>query len=412
MPPTLSLVAARAHWIHAAGLAADGTGVPEAARSWVRTLGGADAWFAIRSRFPALGRGVLSEAVRSGGIRVVTGPRGCIYAVPATDAPLLVRFADDLARERRRREMEQAGLPAAEVTAVGAAILGTLAPRPLTTDGLRKALPPGIVRSLGEAGRKVGLSSNLPPVLRDLEGAGRVLRVPEEGRLDHERYLWHVAPADFFDAVPATADDRRIEVARRFLAFAGPVSLAEAADFLGGPQRDWRVAFDAVGAEPVAVEGRKAAHFRLPESASPESGPPPDRVSFLAFEDPLAVIHGGPAAFVDPRFHGLAARSWGPGPATTLGAARHLATRCVLRGDRLVAFWEYDAPAGSVVVAPFDADDRATRAALREPAAALARFIAEEIGHARSFSLETDEDVQARVFALRSVGTAMGTGDR
>ena len=45
-----------------------------------------------------------------------------------------------------------------------------------------------------------------------------------------------------------------------------------------------------------------------------------------------------------------------------------------------------------------------TRAAAHKKAAAeLARFIRDELGHARSFSLDTDDAVRARAKAVRSM---------
>jgi len=54
------------------------------------------------------------------------------------------------------------------------------------------------VRSLGEKGKKLGLSSTLPPALRTLEFEGRIERTLEGGRLDSERYLWRLPARERF----------------------------------------------------------------------------------------------------------------------------------------------------------------------------------------------------------------------
>lgn len=66
-------------------------------------------------------------------------------------------------------------------------------------------------------------------------------------------------------------------------------------------------------------------------------------------------------------------------------------------------FWEVDVDAGEGVVAPFAPLPKARRAAVDEAGAALVRFLLDEIGHARSFSLDTDDEVRKRAAAVRAL---------
>jgi hypothetical protein len=98
---SLSLDRARAFWHRKQGLAEPGKGSIEevvASTSWPRTLGGVDVYLAIRARMPGLHRQELDEAVAQSRIQVIPAVRGCIYVVPRTQVPLVLRFAEDQAR--------------------------------------------------------------------------------------------------------------------------------------------------------------------------------------------------------------------------------------------------------------------------------------------------------------------------
>ncbi|MDX1384932.1 MAG: crosslink repair DNA glycosylase YcaQ family protein, partial [Thermoanaerobaculia bacterium] len=164
----------------------------------LRTLGGVDVYLSLAARVGGVRRAEIDQAVEAGRLRVVPSVRGCIYLVPSEAVSCSLRVADLLSRSRREREHEKVGLSAAEVQRLGAAVLEALAGGALTTSALRRALPENLVRGFGAAGKKVGISSNLPPTLRELELEGRLERALEGGCLDSERYLWRLPASDPF----------------------------------------------------------------------------------------------------------------------------------------------------------------------------------------------------------------------
>lgn len=118
----------------------------------------------------------------------------------------------------------------------------------------------------------------------------------------------------------------------------------------------------------------------------------------LGFEDNLYALHGGLAPFVDPADRDVPVRGWGSGRAmVTLGTAKHLESRAITAGGRIAGTWEWDAEQDRVNVAITGDVDRAGLEAERARLRALVR----EIGHARSFSLDSDAQVQDRAAALR-----------
>ena len=411
-PPalTLTLERARAHWHHKQGLAEPLKASLEevvAATGWVRTLGGVDVYMAMRARVPGMKRQQLDEAVEQSRLQVIPAVRGCIYLVPRAEVPLVLRIAEEQHRKRAEREHEKAGIAATELADVGEAVLKALRKGPLSTDAMRKGLPEGTVRSLGEKGKKVGLSSTLPPALRHLEFQGKVERSLEGGRLDSERYLWRLPAKNPFTGakVPGELVERHARLAATFFRH-GPATVEDFTTWTALSQRDARAAMALLPLVPVAVEGfaDEAWVFEEELPLLREKVPAASAsVSMLAFEDCYLAFHGGPAAFTDPKHHARKVAVWGNTKGSTLGDARHLFMRALLDGDRLVGFWEYDVDAGNVVFGTFDPLAPKRRKAVEALAQDVATFLREDIGHAHSFSLDNDDTVRERAELVKAM---------
>lgn len=404
----IPLSTARAHWMRRQGLLDPMPTEPGALlerSTWLRTLGGVDAWLSARVRQPALTRAAFDAAVEARRVVVTPAIRNCIYAVGAADAPLLLRVAEEPFRKKEDRTLERLGVSPAEIDALGAAVVEALGAGPASPDALRKRLPAGAVRGLGDAGKKLGMSTPLPSALRYLEFAGRVERALPGGRVDSERYEWRLPARDPFAgaAVPGDAAGRNAALLRRVLAQAGATSTDDLAEWTGLGKKEVTAALAAVGAEKVAIEGYAAEAWVDPTHRDElRADATPEGVWLLPFADHVTALHGGPAAWVDPRHHGRPVPVWGMSRGGTLGDARHAMVRMVLVGDRVRGLWEWDAAAGRVFVAPLDDLDARTRAAVDDAADALSAFIRDELGHARSFSLDTDDKLAERLATLRA----------
>ena len=406
---------ARALWCAKQGLGPRVAGKPARVVSqtgWVRTLGGVDVYLAVRARCPSLRRADLDRAVDRGELHVSPAARGCIYLVPIEHRPLALSFARALWQPRTDRELGKVGLKWPEVEDLADALVAALAGGSLTTAALRKALPNGAVRSLGAAGKKVGLSSPLPVALRLAEFQGRIERTLEDGRLDTERYHWRAAGNGESGAASAKFADpaaRNAALASHFFAVAGPATIKQFATWAGLPQRDAKAAVGDIDAVPVAVEGFSPEAW-LPAGdldALRDAEPAPATPALLPFEDNLITVHGGPAVHADPAHHDLPVDSWGgTRHPVTLGTARHIGHRTIVSSGRVIGFWEYDISAGRVVSWLFDAVGRADRKALDAECEAIAGFLRDDVGHARSFSLDTDEAVQKRANAVARATSA------
>jgi len=404
------LDAARATWFVRQGLSApmqDALPRVVARTGWLRTLGGADVYIAARARRPSLTRAELDSSVSSHALRVLPAARSCMYLVPQEHAAIALGFADGLWRRRTDRELHRAGSSWKEVHEIGREIAALLGKGPLSTDAVRRGLPPGTVRSLGDAGKKLGLASPLPVALRDLELKGVIERTLDQGRLDSERYVWRSATSTPIDASHRVRSDVELtdEIVAIFFSQMGPATMMDFSEWAGISRRHAAEAIARVGLIPIAVDGYADVAY-IDEAGLPLLSQPAtfgDRVSFLSFEDNYIIHHGGPASFCDARHHEIEVASWGSSRPMPLGQAKHLSTRTFLLGDRIAGFWEFDAEAQEIVTHLFDGHPRDVIDHVDSCATSFARFLFEDIGHGRSFSLDTDDSVRERAHALRQL---------
>lgn len=376
----------------------------------VRTLGGAEAYLALRARVPGMTRAELDAAVEALGLRVLPAARGCIYLVPDTMTADVLRVADCLGRARAAREHEKAGIRAGELESVADAVVAILARGDaLTTSGIRKELPEDVVRALGDAGKKVGISSTLPPALRLLEFSGRIERLLAGGRLDSERYRWRIPATSPFEGVDACLDSEpEARLGDVYFRAAGIATVRSFATWLGVSQRKARAATTRLPLVSVRVDGWPddglvhEAHAELLEGA-----PDPQGLALLPFEDNLLALHGGPASLVDPAFHGLQIPVWGRGHGSTLGDVRHASVRTIVHRDRIIGAWELDPDTGRVIWGTFAAASAGDRSRIEALAEDTARFLNDEIGHGRTFAIDNEKRMRGRGEYVRSLAEGM-----
>jgi hypothetical protein len=403
----VKLEAARRIWVARQGLGAppaetDPASVVERT-GLVRTLGGTDVYFAVLARTASLRPATLESAVAKGKLQVLPAVRGCIYLVPSTKAPLLIQFAADRALPRLEKEIAKAGSSVAELEELGSEIRKALRKAPLGTNDIKKALPAGSVRSLGDAGKKIGLSSPLPAALRVLEFQGWIRRTLDGGRLDREQYLWEGLDRSLFAKakVPKDSAGRLVEVARVFFDTASPARVDDFATWAGVGKREAQAAVDALGLVPVEIDDLGKA-FAYDEDEDPGKG---SGVAFLPFEDNALVLHGDTIApmIASDRGRSLEVRLWGMSGTAPLGEARHVQARTILLGDAIVGLWDFDPDAGEVVWGTFEKPSAAIRKRLDAEAARVTSFVADGLGHGRAYTLDTDELVRMRAAQVNTL---------
>lgn len=363
---------------------------------WLRTLGGADVYIAARARRHGMSRMDLDVVVQKGALVVRPAVRGCIYLAPP--AALADVVAENYAAWKldTAKSLAKAGKKIADVEKLAPAVLAALKAGPLDTNALRKALPK--IPSYGEAGKKAGISSPLPLALRKLEFDGEIERTLDAGRLDTDAYVWRVArtrPA----AGEADATKRLARVIETFLAFAGPSTIAQVSAWTGRSQRDLKKARVLADVSDVDIDGVWAWMRTADEDVEMD---PPKGVALLAFEDNYLVNHGL-AAVTATKHRDIECDIWGGTKPEKLGTADHVLSRTIVVDGLIAGFWEVDADANGGAWMTFDKLPKKVSAALEEAVADVCAFLLDELGHAKSFTLDTMADVQARAERIKKL---------
>jgi len=284
------------------------------------------------------------------------------------------------------------GVTDKEIDKLCDAVVKALAGGPLDPEEIRGATGKAS-RSLGEEGKKKGLTTTLPLALGKLQSIGEVRRVPVNGRLDQQRYrycLWRPNPLANFRMEAA---EIAVELARRFFRWIGPATL---------PEFQWFSALSAKAAkaavEPLQLVPAGAASdlLLLPE----------DRERFEAFQTPrhpqyalVASIDGitllkrnakdliDPAGLNHPLFR---AKAYAAG-------LIDLPSHGIFDRGRLIGLWEYDPAAESIAWTAFVPKNPDLVKAVAETEA----HVRDGLGDARSFSLDSPKSRTPRVEALR-----------
>jgi hypothetical protein len=391
----------RAWWWHRQGLDGSLRGRPPAevlARSgWARSVGGVGPYLALFARAGTT-RAEADAALAALAIHELPAARGCTYVLPAEDFALGLAAGDGF-RDAELRTAEKLGVTRAEIDTLCDAVLTALGGgAALDPDGLRAAVGDR-ARSLGAAGKAKGLSTTLPLALGQLQARGAIRRVPVNGRLDQQRYAyvrWDPSPLASY---ARSAADTRTELARRFFDWVGPATMGELQFFTGLGVRAAGEAAAPLGLVPAdAGEDR----LLLPDDADAyrrvEAATEP-QYALVSSLDAISATRRDVRTLLDPadREREVLVDA---GKRRALGAMADLPSHAILDRGRLVGLWEFDADAGTIAWATFDGR---RDAALEESVVRTEAYVRDQLGDARSFSLDSPQSRRPRVQAIRAM---------
>lgn len=386
----------RAFWFHRQGL--DGTlqGATPAAvlerSGWARSVAGAGPYLTLFAR-AGLGRERVDRDVADLAIHELPAARGCTYVVPASDFALALVLGQEGAKAPLR-VAATLGVTAKEIDDLCERVVAALGGGALEPDAIRKSVGKAC-RPLGEAGEKKGMTTTLPLALGLLQSEGRIRRVPVNGRLDQQRYRYTVWTPSPLAAKPPSPEEAATELARRYFRWIAPVTLSEFRGFSGLGVRVSQAAIESLGLVPM-------------ESGSDRLIFPDDREALLAFKTPAepiyALVSGLDAMVLHRRDLSTllddrdgARKVMNERSMATLGGLNDLPSHAILDRGRIVGLWEFDPEEGAIVWASFGVDD----AALREAVARTERYVRDDLGDARSFSLDSPASRAPRIASLR-----------
>lgn len=387
----------RAWWASRQGLDGSLAGKSAAAAleraGWSRSVGGSAPYLSFFSR-TGLDREKIDEAAAKLEIHELPSARGCTYVLPASDFALGLSVGQAFGGGEMKTA-EKLGVTAKEIDKLCDAVLAALEKGPLDPDGLREATGKA-VRALGPEGQKKGLTTTLPVALGKLQASGEIRRIPTNGRLDQQRYkytLWRPNPLRDFKL---SKEEASTELARRFFRWIGPATVAEFQTFSGLGVKASKAAVEPLKLAPLAAGDDR---LLLPEDRDRlnEFKPPKDPQYILtAGLDSLILLGRNLERLLDPK--DLGREVFVEKGTRAIGELADLPSHAILDRGRVIGLWEFDPAAEAIAWMCFIKKEKALEAAVRR----TEEYVREQLGDARSFSLDSPKSRAPRIEALRA----------
>jgi hypothetical protein len=340
---------------------------------WARSVGGVSPYLALFAR-AGITREQADAAAAKLQIYELPSARGCTYVLSASDFALGLSAGQGF--DSDMKAAIKLGVTPKEIAKLCDAVVAALEKGPLDPEALRQATGKA-ARNLGEQGKKKGVTTTLPLALGELQTSGDIRRIPTNGRFDQQRYqyaLWQPNPLRSFKLSP---EEVHTELARKYFTWFGPASAAEFQRFSGLGVKAAKAAL-----EPLKLEGIQVAPgeelLLLPGDRSRLESFKPPKEPHYALLGSIDSLFEHRDQFQDFEGHAIVDRG------------------------RLVGVWEYDQPAESIAWVSFVKKDKALQQAVTRTEV----FVREQLGDARSFSLDSPKSRAPRIAALRKAAAS------
>jgi hypothetical protein len=286
------------------------------------------------------------------------------------------------------------GVTDAEIEKLCESVLKALKKGPLDPDAIREATGDAS-RSLGPEGQKKGVSTTLPLALGKLQMTGDIRRIPTNGRLDQQRYkytLWNPNPLKGFKM---DQDEVYVELARRYFRWIGPASLAEFQWFSGLGVKAAKAAV-----EPLQLASIDDLWLMFPDDLEAFHKHKPSKTANYRLTSGLDAIvllrrdHKSLCAPDDLNRKVYLEKGCG-----SVGGISDLPSHAILDRGRLVGLWEFDTETQTIAWMSFIKKNRDLEAAVAKAEA----FVRDQLGDARTFSLDSPKSRTPRVEGIRKL---------
>lgn len=358
-------------------------------------MGGAGPYLTLFAR-AGISREAADKAAADLEIHELPSARGCTYVVPKRDYSLALLSAQPSAGAPMK-VAAKLGVTDKEIDKLQDAVVKALAKGAMDPDQIREATG-NASRSLGPEGVKKGVSTTLPLALGLLQASGDIRRVPVNGRLDQQRYkytLWKPNPL-----AANKLDDAEVfvELARRYFRWIGPASMAEFQWFSGLGVKAAKAAVEPLGLVPLEAGSDFLLFGEELRALSQFSAPKRPDIRLVSALDAMILLRRNVSSLLDAATAQLQVYTE-KGPQAA-GGLTDLSCNAILDRGRLVGLWEYDPEAGSIAWSSFGARSKEMTAAV----AGTEAYIRDQLGDARSFSLDSPKSRAPRIKALRAAG--------
>ena len=359
---------------------------------WARSVGGVGPYFTLYSR-AEISRETADKAVADLQIHELPTARGCTYVLPARDFALGLMVGEPFSHAEMR-VASKLGVTEKEVDKLCDAVVKALGKGPLAPDNIREATG-SASRNLGEEGKKKGLITTLPVALGRLQVTGDIRRIPINGRLDQQRYqytLWRQNPLKNFKLSP---DQANVELARRYFRWIGPATLSEFQQFAGLGVRETKATVEALKLVPLENGSDRLMFADDLEKFQSLKVPTKPQYALVSGIDSIALHRRDLMLLLDPKDRTNSMLN--SVDAKRGGALLDLPDHAILDRGRVIGLWEYDVESQSIIWATFGVKDKTLNAVVEE----AQTYVREQLGDARSFSLDSPKSRIPRIQILR-----------
>jgi len=363
---------------------------------WARSVGGSAPYLSLFARCGA-SRERMDADLAAAVILESPAARACTYVIPGEEAALALRVAEGSGSLQEMNAARKLGVTDEEIDRLCQGVLRELAGGPLEPAALTAAVGP-LTRSLGEEGKKKGIGTTMPLALGRLQAEGEIRRISLNGRLDNQRYKYASWEPNPLRGRAPTRAEAMEELARKFFDWIGPASVAEFAAFaaLGvGAAKEACAGLGLVAVDATGLMMRQGAM----EAFEAFRAPSEPRYVLTSSLDAIVLLRREMQSLIEPSDRERLIV--GDKGATPLGLLGEAPSHLILDRGRIVGLWEYDPEAQEIVWSAFVGKSEGLMAAVRK----MEAFVRDELGDARSFSLDSPKSRAPKIAALREAAT-------
>lgn len=359
---------------------------------WARSVGGVNPYLTLFAR-AGTSKDATDQAAAQLEIHELPSARGCTYVIPSRYFALALKVGTEFG-QGEMKVASKLGVTDKEIDKLCGAVVKALAKGPLDPNQIREATGTAS-RNLGEEGKKKGMITTLPLALGRLQVVGEIRRIPVTGGLASQRYqyaLWRPNPLEKFKL---SVEEAYTELARHYFRWIGPATLAEFQWFSGLGVKAGKAATDPLKLVPVEDGSERLMFADDKDQFMKFKAPAKPQYVLISSLDAISLLRRDIKSLIDKK--DLDRQVFLEKDTKPLGGLADFPSHAILDRGRVIGLWEYDADTESIAWSSFGVKDKALEAAV----ATTEKYVREQLGDARSFSLDSPKSRAPRVAALR-----------
>lgn len=364
-----------------------------AGAGWQRSVGGVNPYLAILAR-SGESREAVDQLAAALELFELPSARACTYVLPADHFVLGLAAARGQSAVTEIASAHKLGATDSEIETLKAAVVEALKDGPLSPADMKPLLGDK-VRNFGEEGKKKGLTTSLPLALALLQTEGYIRRKPANGRFDIQRYAYELWQPPLTNL--PTDEEAALLLAQLYIRWNGAATLKEFREFTLLSAKTAKAACDSAGLVPFGDSPELLSTPELITHYQNYQMPVKPVYKLVSSIDSYLLNRRGSKIWLaeeDGHHHAPTERGLKP-----IGDLMELSSHAILDRGRLVGLWEFNPADGEVVWTTWIKQDDALLAAVAE----METYVREQLGDARSFSLDSPASRKPKLEAIKAM---------